>query len=172
MGPVSGPQRLTWGAGADSSKFWILNTSFKRDSLGTMVTTTNTCTNPVLIETANLNLIPQNHGELSFNARGNDTANSAFIFRAYKRWVTPYKATDTAWVRGGTNMRMGIPGDTSGQVPAVLSIAYVPKSFSDSTSTFVFEHYPFPGQEKWCVERVTVGSSDTVMIRNLWERYW
>lgn len=173
--PTTSPQRLVWGApgtGADSSKFWILHTTFARESLGVMVATTNPCTNPINIETSNLNIVPQSHGELSFDMRGNDTANSAFTLRVYKRWITPYKTYDTAWVRGGTNMHAGVPGDTGGQIPSVLSIAYAPLRFQDSTSPVVFEHYPFPGQEKWCVERTTVGAGDTVMLKNFWERYW
>ncbi len=156
---------MTWAGANPGRKIVILNGSYKRDSLGTLVTTTNPCTNPVNYVSGGT-ITPASHCQLFLRTRASDTNQSSYILRWYQRNM--FAPDTTYWVRGGTNMRIW----DSTPVAGTFTVAKAPMSYADSTSSFSSLHYPFITQAKLCVERVNVGSGDTVEIRDLYDPCW
>lgn len=158
--------------GSQGDSLLVLNTSYKRDSAGSWVTidtaaarpyagAAGACTNPIAIEVPANTVQPTTRCELSYRIRASDTAEGDVRFRAYTRYVTP-SGTDTNW-RSGQSL-----WDT---VSVILQ--HTPPAYT-SASGFSWGHWfgISGGQAKLCVERINVGSGDTVYVTKPVLRCW
>lgn len=164
--PVISQGRTLYVTG--SSPFYLRDSSGQRKAFDTTVYrpyagAVGACSNEIGIENISNSVQPTSRVEISYHMTATDTSQDRVRFRIYSRNKTPTGLVDTLW-RAGQSLWDSVP----------VILTHTPPQVPSTSLGISWGHaFGFSGQyAKVCIERVDVGSGDTVAVSLLVLRGW
>ncbi len=157
-------QPVTWGRVLPGTSLYVLNTTFRRDSLGTLVALDTTrfgsagqgaCSNEFPLQAAST-VQPNQMVVMVFRIRGTDVTQSAVVATLRHRWYDPV-GIDTNYVDSSKVW-------DSTNVINTVHIARAPTGGATWDARFGANG----SKGKVCITRGNVGSGDTVQISKIY----
>ncbi len=145
---------------------YVKQTTYRRDSSGVSKLfdtasyrpysgAAGACSNEIGIENIANAVQPTTRCEISYRLTASDTSQDRILFRVYTRYKTPAGLTDTSW-RAGQSIWDSVP---------VILTHTPPQTPSPNVGISWGHSWGLSGAyAKICVERVNVGSGDSVTV--------